>query len=220
MLLLPRRAMVYYNFSVNFKNKSQRVVNRVVWVFIIVITIFDKCVSGSKKINENEGFDSSLIRNDFNTPHVKHNKENVALTAYQVKRGPNVSILNNSSMSLKVDKRLSAMEKLSNISVLSSPHRSSQLGTLLDLLSQHSSEVALNKNDVESTKKDRSNFMDSFDGFDKLKSNTNVSDPYYDDPYIRSIYDILNPTPYNLSSCASLSNTSRHRYFDDTTNKP
>ena len=60
-------------------------------------------------------------------------------------------------------------------------HHSSQLGNLIQLLSQHSSEVLKNNNHTnkESINKHTS-ILHTLSNFDPLKDDTNMSDSYYD----------------------------------------
>ena len=74
-----------------------------------------------------------------------------------------------------------SIDKIDSRKVPFTSHRSSQLGNLIQLLSQHSSEVLKNNNrSTKDTISKHASILRSLGSFDPLKEGSNISDSYYD----------------------------------------
>ena len=152
---------------------------RVMLIFFIIS--IDTCICNNKQFDNSNlhGLlrknDSLLnIHSDGRSIH-KSSEEYLDQHSFEIDRIPAISNDNEINVPAK------SMDKLTSRKVPFTSHRSSQLGNLIQLLSQHSSEVLKNNNkSSKDTINKHASILRSLGSFDTLKEGSNISDSYYD----------------------------------------
>ena len=191
-------------FCANCMKNIGRVLGGSFSAVIIFLVIFNTCKSEPRKMNEN-GLLKSLTLPDNSTKLHQHHRTGNVTTKEPLHDQTLPMKTRKSSVPDNTSKTISnvMITQDNNSYVMLSPSHSSHFHNLIDLLSQHSSDVVENNiNNNQSTMDNPAHLLSSLNGYNPLKSETNSSDPYFEMLYdlALDINPVYSESP-NKSTC-------------------
>ena len=210
MVCVPRGVNVFDNLFCRDTKKFILAIGNVKFTFTIILIVSDICLCELNKLPDRTFPNSVTLEGNSTIRVAKPSIENVSLDTYSAKNDLNMIVMNDSAVDHDIQGNFD-VEKNQGHKSKFSPLRSSQLDNLIELLSQHSSEAALNNdNNNETVMGKHADIIHSLDTFNPLKAGSKISEQYFDILYDLGM-DGLNPQYHdhiNLSSCESISNSS------------
>ena len=174
-----RHEKVHFGICVElFKKSPFYYFHATLIVFIISI---DTCICNDKQ------FDSSYLngplRKNDSLLNVHSDERSIHKSSEQYldQHSFGIDRISTFSNDNEINVPAKSIDDISSRKVPFTSHRSSQLGNLIQLLSQHSSEVLKNNNSsTKDTINKHASILRSLGNFDPLKEGSNISDSYYD----------------------------------------
>ena len=149
--------------------------------FIVLIITNDICICKSKQSNKTSFFEVLNENKNFTNTHRSNRISNKDAHKYLDQHLLEMNETNMSEAAHGHQKTFDILKHDKSSKGSFTTHHSSQLGNLIQLLSQHSSEVLKNNNH---TNKDsiskHTSILHTLSNFDPLKDDNNISDSYYD----------------------------------------
>ena len=149
-------------------------------LFISIITI-DTSFCTSNEISKTKSYDALNLYDNFTKVPQTGQKEDTLFESYLDRHSLEMDAMNTSTIDEESQEHLYSLSGKTLRKVSSSLSRSSQLGNLIELLSQHSAEVLKNNNSGSNDMTNKhATILHSLDTFDPMKEDNNISDSYFD----------------------------------------
>ena len=150
-------------------------------MLVFFIISIDSCICNNKQFDKSN-LHGSLRKNDtFLNLHSGDKTIHKSSEEYLDQHSFGVDTISAISNDNEVKVPGKSLDKMKSRKVPFTSHHSSQLGNLIQLLSQHSSEVLKNNNrSTKDTINKHASILRSLGSFDPLKEGSNISESYYD----------------------------------------